>query len=242
MKAVAWMDTFNFILGVGTLWVLVVVLVVRNFDGGMVGVYEAIKNDPVSVANLGAPGATGYFTIPGIINQALTASVATIVWPHIYSRCYIAKSKKNFEVMAWGLPLGAEKCVIERDKVLDLLDEIKAQFPTELAEAKRLVAARSEFIANAKREAESIRKVAEEHARQMIDEQEIIRSARAKSNEMIATAEAKSSELRRVANEYADDALKRTEEAIEEALNEVRHSRANFRSVSASMNQGSSNQ
>ena len=106
MKAVAWMDTFNFILGVGTLWVLVVVLVVRNFDGGMVGVYEAIKNDPVSVANLGAPGATGYFTIPGIINQALTASVATIVWPHIYSRCYIAKSKKNFEVMAWGLPLG----------------------------------------------------------------------------------------------------------------------------------------
>ena len=59
MKAVAWMDTFNFILGVGTLWVLVVVLVVRNFDGGMVGVYEAIKNDPVSVANLGAPGATG---------------------------------------------------------------------------------------------------------------------------------------------------------------------------------------
>jgi len=91
---------------VGTLWVLVVVLVVRNFDGGMVGVYEAIKNDPASVANLGAPGATGYFTIPGIINQALTASVATIVWPHIYSRCYIAKSKKNFEVMAWGLPLG----------------------------------------------------------------------------------------------------------------------------------------
>ncbi len=138
---------------------------------------------------------------------------------------------------AWGLPLGAEKCVIERDKVLDLLDEIKAQFPTELAEAKRLVAARSEFIANAKREAESIRKVAEERARQMIDEQEVVRNARAKSNEMISTAEAKSNELRRVANDYADDALKRTEEAIEEALNEVRRSRANFRSASSGMNQ-----
>ena len=37
---------------------------------------------------------------------------------------------------AWGLPLGAEKCVIERDKVLDIIDEIKAQFPQELAEAK----------------------------------------------------------------------------------------------------------
>ncbi len=36
---------------------------------------------------------------------------------------------------AWGIPLGAEKCVIERDKALDLIDEIKAQFPNELAEA-----------------------------------------------------------------------------------------------------------
>jgi hypothetical protein len=59
---------------------------------------------------------------------------------------------------AWGLPLGAEKCVIERDKVLDLLDEIKAQLPTELAEAKRLVNARAEFIANAKKEADTIKK------------------------------------------------------------------------------------
>ena len=106
MKAVAWMDTFNFLLGVGTLWVLIIVLVARNFDGGMVAVFNTIKDDPVSYANLGAPGALGVFKIPGIINQALTASIATIVWPHIYSRCYIAKSKKNFEVMAWGLPLG----------------------------------------------------------------------------------------------------------------------------------------
>ena len=47
---------------------------------------------------------------------------------------------------ARGFPLVAEKCVIERDKALDLLDEIRAKFPTELAEAKRLVDARTEFI------------------------------------------------------------------------------------------------
>ena len=132
---------------------------------------------------------------------------------------------------AWGLPLGAEKCVIERDKALDLLDEIKAQLPTELQEAKRLVSARTEFVNNAKREAESIRKVAEDRARQLVDEQEIVRSAKTKSNNIITAAESKSSELRRVANEYADDALRRTEEAIAEALNEVRQSRARFRSV-----------
>jgi len=135
---------------------------------------------------------------------------------------------------AWGLPLGAEKCVIERDKVLDLLDEIKAQLPAELSEAKRLVAARNEFIANAKREAESIRKVAEDKARQLMEEQEITRTAKLRANELISTAEGKSTELRRVANEYADDALRRTEEAIAEALNEVRQSRVRFRSAAVS--------
>ncbi len=135
---------------------------------------------------------------------------------------------------AWGLPLGAEKCVIERDKALELLDEIKEQFPAELAEAKRLVAARAEFIANAKREAESIRKVAEERARQLVDEQEVVRAAKARSSELLSTAEAKSSELRRVANVYVDDAMKRTEEAISEALNEVRQSRVRFRSAAGS--------
>ena len=133
---------------------------------------------------------------------------------------------------AWGLPLGAEKCVIERDKALDLLDEIRAQFPTEIAEAKRLVDARADFINNAKREAEAVRRTAEEKAKQLIDEQEIMRIARAKSNEMLTSAETTTSELRRVANEYVDDAMQRTEEALAAALNELRQSRMKFKQAS----------
>jgi len=130
---------------------------------------------------------------------------------------------------AWGLPLGAEKCVIERDKALDLLDEIRAAFPTEIAEAKRLLDARADFINNAKREAEAIRKTAEERARQLIDEQEVIRISRTRSHEMLTSAETSSNELRRVANEYVDDAMKRTEEALTAALNEIKESRSKFR-------------
>lgn len=139
----------------------------------------------------------------------------------------------NMITDAWGLPLGAEKCVIERDKVLDLLDEIKAQLPGELSEARRLVAARAEYVNNAKREAESLRRVAEQKARQMVDQEEIVRAAKQRANEIVAAAEQKSAELRRVANDYADDALRRTEEAIAEALGEVRDSRARFRTASA---------
>ena len=134
----------------------------------------------------------------------------------------------NMITEAWGLPLGTEKCVIERDKALDLLDEIKAQFPTEIAEANRLLEARNDFISNAKREAENVRHAAEEHARQLIDDQEIIRISRERSQEMLSSAESTSSELRRVANEYVDDAMKRTEEALTAALEEIKISRGKF--------------
>jgi len=130
---------------------------------------------------------------------------------------------------AWGVPLGAEKCVIDRDKALDILDEIRGQFPTEIAEAKRLLDARADFINNAKREAETIKRNAEERARQLIDEQEIIKISRAKSNEMLSHAETASTELKRVANDYVDDAMQRTEEALNSALEEIRQSRQRFR-------------
>lgn len=132
---------------------------------------------------------------------------------------------------AWGIPLGNEKCVVERDKVLELLDEIKAQLPTELSEAKRLMNARNEFILNAKKEADSIKKVAEDQAKRMVDEEEILKQAKQRAADILASAENKSRELRRVANEYADDTLRRTEEAIGEAFDEVRQSRARFRNA-----------
>ena len=91
----------------------------------------------------------------------------------------------------WGVPLGNDKCIIEREKAIDIINDIKAALPTSIAESKRLVAARDEFIVNAKREAESLRKSAEEQAAQLVDEQEIVRVAREKSTAMLAEAEKK---------------------------------------------------
>jgi len=132
---------------------------------------------------------------------------------------------------AYGVPLGKDRCVIERDRFLDILDELKAQLPAEIEESKKLIAARQEYIAGAKREAESIRRVAEEHARQKVDDQEVVREARMRANELLSKAENKAAELKKMANMYADDTLQRTENAIGTALEEVRSSRARFRSV-----------
>lgn len=51
----------------------------------------------------------------------------------------------NMIAEAWGVPLGNDKCIVERDKALNLLDDLKATLPMELSEARRLVNARDEF-------------------------------------------------------------------------------------------------
>ena len=39
---------------------------------------------------------------------------------------------------AWGVPLGNDKCIIEREKAIEIINDIKANLPPALAEAKRL--------------------------------------------------------------------------------------------------------
>ena len=129
---------------------------------------------------------------------------------------------------AWGVPLGNDKCIIEREKAIEIINDIKASLPSSIAEAKRLVAARDEFIGNAKREAEALRKAAEEKAKAMVEEQEIVRVAKAKSTEMINAAETKSRELRRVASDYI---MRQTEESMTAALSTVKTAHASFRSI-----------
>ena len=137
---------------------------------------------------------------------------------------------------AKGVPLSSDKCIIERDKALDLLDEIRGQFPMELSEAKKLIATRSDYLASAKREGDLIRKQAEEHARQILAEDELLAQAKQRGNEIVRQAEERSRELRRAANEYCEDALRRTEEAVAEAFDEIKKSRSRFRSAAASLN------
>ena len=55
----------------------------------------------------------------------------------------------------------SEKCVINRDEVLDLLDEIRGKLPLELKKAQELLHARDEFVANAKKEVERMLRQAE---------------------------------------------------------------------------------
>ena len=129
---------------------------------------------------------------------------------------------------ARALPLGADKCILERDKVLDMLDEIIAQLPVELKQARTIVDSRNELIGQARREAEGIIRQAQEQADQMVSEEAIYQEAKRQCQEMVLNTQTRMAELRKVSNDYMDDALRRTEDAIALSLEDVRDTRTKF--------------
>ena len=129
---------------------------------------------------------------------------------------------------ARALPLGADKCILERDKILDMLDEIIAQLPVELKQSRTIVESRNELIGQARREAENMIRQAQEKAAQLVEQEAIYQEAKRQCQEMILQTQARMAEVRKASNDYMDDALRRTEEAIALSLEDVKDTRAKF--------------
>ena len=138
---------------------------------------------------------------------------------------------------ARSMPLAADKCILERDKVLDMLDEIIAQLPGELKQSRTIVESRNELISQARREAENILREAQEKAKQMVTKEAIYQEAKKRSEELVSQTQNKISQLRQAGNAYMDESLRQTEEAISQALAEVRETRMKFRTVTEAQEQ-----
>ena len=132
---------------------------------------------------------------------------------------------------ARAMPLAADKCILERDKVLDMLDEVIAQLPVELKQARTIVESRNELIGQARREAESIIRKAQEEATAKVSEEAIYLEAKRQCQEMVLQTKNRMAELRRASNDYMDDALRRTEEAVAMSLEDVRDTRTKFKAL-----------
>ena len=89
---------------------------------------------------------------------------------------------------AKSVAFSAEKCAINRDEALDILDEMRAKLPLELKKAKELIAARNDYVAGAKKEVEKMMRQAELDAKTIVSESEVIQQARQKSADIIRRA------------------------------------------------------
>ena len=138
---------------------------------------------------------------------------------------------------ARALPLGADKCILERDKVLDMLDEIIAQLPAELKQSRTIVESRNELISQARREAENIIRQAREQADQMVMQETIYQEAKRRSEEIAMQTQNRIAQIQRAGYGYMDDTLRQTEEAIAHSLEEVRQTRMKFRAITEAQEQ-----
>lgn len=105
-----------------------------------------------------------------------------------------------------------EKCIVEKNELLDIIKEIRLNLPDELKQAKWIREERERIIAEAQKDAEDIVKEAENRIISMIDEHEITRKAYDKKNEIIAEANEMYREYNKDAINYADGILKNIEE------------------------------
>lgn len=135
------------------------------------------------------------------------------------------------------MPLAADKCILERDRVLDMLDEVIAQMPGELKQSRTIVESRNELINQARREAEAILRQAQEEAKALVTKEAIYEEAKKRSEELIAQTQNRIVQLRKAGNDYMDDALRQTEETIAQALSDVRDTRMRFRAVTEAQEQ-----
>lgn len=138
---------------------------------------------------------------------------------------------------ARAMPLAADKCILERDQVLDMLDEILAQMPSELKQSRTIVESRNELISQARREAEGIIRQAQDQARAMVTKEAIYLEAKRRSEELAEQTQNKLLQLQKACNDYMDDALRRTEETIAQSLNDVRDTRTQFRNITEAQKQ-----
>ena len=131
---------------------------------------------------------------------------------------------------AWKVPLSL-KSMVDVEQIKDVVQDIRLNMPAEIRQAKTIVADRNKIIADARREADTVIRVAEEKAAFMLTQEEIYKAAQQKANETVAQANKVSAELKRSTNEYIDNMLRHTDEVLTQELTEIRKARQNIKNV-----------
>lgn len=128
-----------------------------------------------------------------------------------------------------SMPLSGGKRLVDVEKVRDYLDDIRANLPGELRQAQQIVNDRAQIVDTANAQAQAIVKKAEERARILVSDAEIVKAAQQRAAEITVAAQSESRTLRQTVTDYCDNMLKTTEEAMMENAAQVKNVRANLR-------------
>lgn len=119
---------------------------------------------------------------------------------------------------AFSVPLSGGKIMLDRDKLVTVINEIKAALPEDLRHAQAIIANNNEIVNKAHSEAEKIIRNAEEKARVLVNDSAILTEARKNAREMSAAAMASAKETVANAEAQARQTVSAAEARSSEAL------------------------
>ncbi|HZA74845.1 MAG TPA: hypothetical protein VE623_00450 [Acidimicrobiales bacterium] len=126
-------------------------------------------------------------------------------------------------------PLSAQQVKVDRDELLDLLDQAIERLPEEVRSARWLMKDRDEFLARTRREADDILAAARGQAERMVQRSEVMKAAQAKARRVLEDARAEASRRRNEADDYCDKRLAQFETVLERTMAVVTTGRAKLR-------------
>lgn len=117
------------------------------------------------------------------------------------------------------------KCMVSRDEILDVIQDIRLRLPDELKQANWVIEERTRILAEAQQEADNIIKGSDSRIAAMVDEHEISRKAYEQAEVIITNAKKNAREIRLGTREYADNILNKVEEILEDTLDVIKVNR-----------------
>jgi hypothetical protein len=116
--------------------------------------------------------------------------------------------------------------MVNRDEVLDLIDETIARLPEELREARWLLKEREEYLAKVRREGDEILDQARARAERMVQRTEVVKASEARARKIVDLADAEARRLKNECEDFCDQKLASFEIVLERTRKMVGAGRA----------------
>jgi hypothetical protein len=120
-----------------------------------------------------------------------------------------------------AVPFSSGKIFVESDRVLEVLDRLRAIIPEELETAKQIIANKENIMQSAYSEADEYLTNARERSSRMVDDNEITAEALQKSELLLERAQKMAEDVRVDADMYADEVLTHMEMVLKRGLDAV---------------------
>jgi hypothetical protein len=127
--------------------------------------------------------------------------------------------RRLHDLVASARPMPLSTSVmINRDEVLDLLDETIERLPDELRAARWLLKEREEYLAKVKREGEDILEQARTRAERMVQRTEVVKASEARARRIVESANEEAGRLRNEVEDFCDQKLASFEIVLERTM------------------------